>query len=299
MNKSRRFVFTINNPTDDEEQTVCDFLDSDVVTYGIFGRERGAEGTPHLQGFLVLPSPQRFSYLHARLCARAHLEVAKAKSQVAADYCKKEGDFEEFGTLPDHQGRRSDIDEFKIWITSLSHRPSEREVATAYPSLYLRYRGNLMQLVGHLSPAPSFGLGDELYQWQRELRDILVDEPDDRSINFVVDHDGANGKTYFVRWCLQQYPDQVQCLSIGKRDDLAHSIDETKRIFFFDIPRRSMEYLQYTVLEKLKDQLIFSGKYESTTKVLPHPVHVVVMCNEDPDITAMTFDRYKFIEIKI
>jgi hypothetical protein len=58
-----------------------------------------------------------------------------------------------------------------------------------------------------------------------------------------------------------------------------------------------MEYMQYGVLEQLKDQLIFSPKYESVCKVLPQPVHVIVFCNEMPDITKMTEDRYSFVEL--
>jgi len=294
--KSRRFVFTINNPTEDDHQTVADFLDSERVVYGIVGREVGEGGTPHLQGFCVLAAPQRFSFLTTHLCSRAHLEVAKAKSQTAADYCKKEGDFDEYGQLPDAQGRRSDIDLFKDWVTSQSSRPSEREVARAFPGLYLRYRSAIMGLVEHLSPHPVFGGGDDLRGWQHELDAILDEEPDDRSIYFCVDPDGNSGKSWFVRYRLSKYPEHTQALSIGKRDDLCLCIDETKSVFLFDIPRGGMEFLQYTVLEKLKDQVVFSGKYQSSTKLLPHPVHVVVFCNEHPDESKMTNDRYKFIQ---
>jgi len=295
--KSRRFVFTINNPTEDESTKVASFLDSARVVYGVCGRETGETGTPHLQGFVILTGPQRFSFLHQHLCPRAHLEVARAKSPQAADYCKKDGDYDEYGTLPDAQGRRSDIDQFKEWVTAQSRRPSERMVAAAFPALYLRYRSNLLSLVGHLSPQPTFGLGDELRPWQRELERELEESPDDRTVSFYVDPEGAKGKTYMVRYLLQKLPDEIQVLSIGKRDDLAHAIDNTKSIFLFDIPRGSMEFLQYGVLEKLKDQMVFSGKYESNLKVLEHQVHVVVFCNEEPNLMALTADRYKIINL--
>jgi len=295
--KSRRFCFTINNPTQDESTKVAEFLDSDLVTYGVCGRERGEAGTPHLQGFLILPSPQRFSFLHPRLCPRAHLEVARAKSDVASDYCKKEGDYDEYGSLPDSQGKRSDIDTFKEWITAQSQRPSERTVASAFPALYLRYRSNLMALVGHLSPHPQFRLEHDLRDWQRSLQRELESPPDDRTVDFYVDPEGAKGKTYFVRHWLQAHPDETQVLSVGKRDDLAHAIDCTKSIFLFDIPRGSMEFLQYSVLEKLKDQMVFSGKYESGLKVLPQQVHVVVFCNEEPNLLALSPDRFNIVNL--
>ncbi|UOF80604.1 rep protein [Naiadivirus wakense] len=295
--KSRRFCFTINNPTNDESTKVATFLDGDRVVYGVVGREVGETGTPHLQGFVILTSPQRFAFLHTNLCARAHLEVARAKSSKAAEYCKKDGDFDEYGELPDSQGKRSDIELFKEWVLAQSVRPSERMVASAFPALYLRYRTNLLSLVGHLSPQPAFGLGGELREWQRELVDCLDDPPDDRSIDFYIDPDGNSGKTWIVRYLLQEKPEEVQVLSVGKRDDLAHAVDETKSIFLFDIPRGGMEFLQYTVLEKLKDQIIFSGKYESGVKVLPSPVHVIVFCNEEPDLLKLTHDRYKLTNL--
>jgi hypothetical protein len=81
-------------------------------------------------------------------------------------------------------------------------------------------------------------------------------------------------------------------LAPGKRDDLAHAIDVSKSVFLFNVPRGSMEFLQYGVLEQLKDRVIFSPKYESTTKVILQKTHVVVFCNEEPDLTKMSADRY-------
>jgi len=292
MSKSRRFCFTLNNPTDDECQATVDFLDGDRCVYGIIGRETGAEGTPHLQGFCILSTPQRFSFLHRSISPRLHLETTRGTSQQASDYCKKDGDYEEFGVFPASQGKRSDIDAFTTWVAEQSTMPSEREVARQFPSLYLRYRSSLLDLVEHLRPEPEFGSGGSLREWQRVLSEQLEQPPDDRSIMFYVDESGGMGKSYFVRYCFTKFAGHVQALSVGKRDDLTFAIDTTKTIFLFDIPRLGMEYLQYSVLEKLKDQILFSAKYASRTKFLPAPVHVVVFCNEYPNMEALTEDRF-------
>ena len=84
-------------------------------------------------------------------------------------------------------------------------------------------------------------------------------------------------------------------LRVAKRDDIAHSIDENKRIFMFDIERASMEYLQYSILEQLKDGLVFSPKYDSRVKRIKSNAHVVVFCNEHPDPTKLSEDRYHVI----
>jgi len=101
-----------------------------------------------------------------------------------------------------------------------------------------------------------------------------------------------------TQYWYSERPDDVQMLRVGKRDDFAYAIDPTKKLFVFDIPRGGMEYLQYTILEQLKDRVIFSPKYNSRTKIIRHKVHVVVFCNEDPDRNKMSRDCYYIINIR-
>ena len=138
----------------------------------------------------------------------------------------------------------------------------------------------------------------QLRQWQQSVHDLVDQEPNDREVIFVHDDNGNTGKSYLTRYWFSVYPDMVQLLSIGKRDDLAHAIDKSKRLFIFDVPRGGMQFLQYTILEQLKNRVIFSPKYDSTTKVLKQVPHVVVFCNEEPDRNKMTRDRYKVVHIR-
>jgi hypothetical protein len=112
---------------------------------------------------------------------------------------------------------------------------------------------------------------------------------------FYVDDEGGKGKSWFQAWYLTKNPEKTQVLSAGKRDDIAHTIDKTKSVFFFNIPRGGMEYLQYPILEQLKDRMVFSPKYNSTMKFLTAVPHVVVFCNEHPDMNKMSLDRYIII----
>ena len=115
----------------------------------------------------------------------------------------------------------------------------------------------------------------EIRPWQRELCEELEDDPDDRTIIFYSDPEGAQSKSWFTRWYHDKYGD-TQLLRVGKRDDLAHAIDPSKRVFFFDVPRGQLEYFQYNILEQLKDKFVFSPKYNSRNKVLEKVPHVVV-----------------------
>lgn len=295
---AKRWCFTINNYTAAELQALVDSADN--FDYLCFGRERGDNNTPHLQGFVVLKVKLRLRNVKALPgFERAHLEAARGTNQQAADYCKKDGDFEEFGTLPTGQGQRSDFEALKDWLKGLEQRPDDREVAEKYPSLWGRYKSSCINFMDLFCPAPRLVPENvTLREWQQSVHDIVDQEPNDREVIFVHDDNGNTGKSYLTRYWFSVYPDMVQLLSIGKRDDLAHAIDKSKRLFIFDVPRGGMQFLQYTILEQLKNRVVFSPKYDSTTKVLKHVPHVVVFCNEEPDRTKMTRDRFKVVHIR-
>lgn len=97
----------MNNP---EEGDMARLLDL-KVPYIVVGREEGSLGTEHLQGYMEAHKALRFNAAKAMIGARAHLEPRRGTPQQAADYCKKDGDFEERGTLSStRRGYRTDLD---------------------------------------------------------------------------------------------------------------------------------------------------------------------------------------------
>lgn len=292
--QTRHWVFTVNNWTVDNERQLEALGPS--VSYLVYGYETAESGTPHLQGYLVFQRIKRFREAKTFLPTGAHLEAKRGSPKEAADYCKKGGLFKEFGELPASPGRPRVFEEFKDWVVSTAadkgRAPTEREIANSFPVMFLRYGRKMRELAMHLSPTPLIE-GGILYPWQENLKEVLLaDCTDDRSILFFVDAEGGKGKSFFQRWMLSKHPSDVQVLSVGKRDDVAHAIDESKRIFLFNVPRGGMEFFPYNCIEMLKDRVIFSPKYNSRTKVLQEVPHVVIFCNEDPDLTRMTPDRY-------
>lgn len=288
-----RWCFTLNNPTDQDRQHVGSLGVNPLRKYMVVGRESGESGTPHLQGFVIFTKPVT-RYRVSRLLPRAHLEVARGTSPQAADYCKKDGDYDEYGELPTGNKSNKVLEELYEWgdafIQSKGRAPTSPEIARAHPTAYLRYP-RVCRLFEARAPEPNLRDGTPK-QWQRELADELESDADDRTVMFYVDPDGGKGKSWFQAWYLSKNPEKTQVLSAGKRDDIAHSVDKTKSVFFFNIPRGGMEYLQYTILEQLKDRMVFSPKYNSRMKYLVKTPHVVVFCNEDPDMTKMSDDRY-------
>jgi hypothetical protein len=109
---------------------------------------------------------------------------------------------------------------------------------------------------------------------------------------FIVDQAGGMSKMWFCRYCFS-HMENVQLLSVDKKENLALAIDITISVFLFYIARGGMDYIQYQFLENLKDRLVFSGKYYSQMKELLKKCHVIILCNERPDMEKMMGDRYR------
>lgn len=107
-NMAKNWCMTINNYDEVEIGTIGLKLQTWCIYY-VVGKEVGESGTPHLQCFFSLKAKKRMAALK-KIFPTAHLEVKSKKSTMreAADYCKKDGDFFEFGVLPE-EGREKGL----------------------------------------------------------------------------------------------------------------------------------------------------------------------------------------------
>lgn len=299
--QAKHWVATLNNPTDVEKQTIADYAGLPHVRYAIVGRETGSNGTPHLQIYFAFDKRLYFQVLKRDISARAHWEVARGTPTQNRAYCSKDGDFDEYGQIPSGRGSSGTLKDGKEWVDAFvgEHRrpPTERELAVGIPLPYLRNGRALLDYGRLVAPAPELVAvgGTQLYEWQRTLESELDAAPDDRAIKWFIDPVGNNGKSFFARYYLTKYPDRAQILGVGKRDDMTYSIDPTKDVFFVNVPRGSMEHLQYSVLEMIKDRVVISNKYISQVKYLYKQPHVVVFCNEEPDQNKLSQDRFELL----
>lgn len=116
--QSKYWCFTLNNPTIAEEENLKAFARGDGASYLVYGREKGNGGTYHFQGYMELVNRQRLAGVR-KLVPRAHFECRRGTGVEASTYCKKDGDFVEFGELAiPERGRRRDLEDIRAKIDS-------------------------------------------------------------------------------------------------------------------------------------------------------------------------------------
>jgi len=287
--QARNWCFTLNNYTDDDIERLGS--PPDFVRYLVYGKEVGTSGTPHLQGFVSLSVRKRFNQVVDVIGGNAHIE--KARNVAASiDYCKKDGDVYEFGVPPPATGQRNDLEAFKDAVKSGERdlkrlREDHSAVIAKFPRFVNDYIDDQIERVL---------LEDHsLYDWQADLVLTLEGEPDDRTINFLVDTQGNQGKTWFAKWWCQHHSN-AQLIEPGKKADMAFALRSDVRYVFVNCTREQVDYLNYSFLEAIKDGIVFSPKYESRVRYLG-PVHIVVMMNHAPDYNKLSFDRYNVINL--
>lgn len=122
------WVFTINNPSDDQEP--AKWAD---VEYAIWQKEKGANGTIHLQGYCVFAQKKRLSWLKKNAHPGAHWEGRLGTHEQAKEYSRKvetriAGPWESGQEDPKlgSQGKRNDLMDLK---RKLDAGKTEAEIA--------------------------------------------------------------------------------------------------------------------------------------------------------------------------
>lgn len=133
-----------------------------------------------------------------------------------------------------------------------------------------------------------------------EVMDIIKEEPDNRTINWIWSVEGGVGKTSTSAYLERNF--EGVCIANGKGADIKNSIiahlnaGRELDILIINVPRCNENYVSYSAIEEIKDGLIYSGKYEGGFANIEHP-HVIVMSNFYPDTTKLSEDRWNIIEV--
>jgi len=144
-----------------------------------------------------------------------------------------------------------------------------------------------------------------LYEWQRELVNKLSVEADDRSIIWIYDPEGNNGKTSLLKYLVKT----IGCIFTtgGKSSDVINLIFNNRKymehsentVVIYNLPRSKVDNrtIAYNALECVKDGCISNNKFECGSFICNSP-HVVVFANCMPDVQALTIDRWVVYTIR-
>lgn len=247
--RNRAFSFTLNNYTEEEVKDILSTFTNNEVSY-LFQEEKGAEGTPHLQGCFKTKNPMDFKSVKSWM-PRAHLEKAKNWRSLIKYCCKQET----------RVGRVFHSDDIKV--PEVAEDPLCRE-------------------------------GVELKKWQEEAIEAIADR-NDREIHWWVDRRGGQGKTSMCKHLVLKHD---ACYVAGKGADVKYLISNWiekrgthPKLIVINITRTQENFVNYGVIEEIKDGLFVSSKYRTTAVVMNSP-QVFIFANFSPDLRKMTQDRW-------
>lgn len=138
--------------------------------------------------------------------------------------------------------------------------------------------------------------------WQQKAIDICNSESEPRKIHWFYDPVGNSGKTFLCKYLYNQFK---AIICTGKAGDIFNQcvqFQEIKKddpeIILVDVPRTTNQFINYTAIEKLKDGLFYSGKYEGGVVQFVDNPHVLVFSNELPNFENMSEDRWEIYYIQ-
>ncbi len=136
---------------------------------------------------------------------------------------------------------------------------------------------------------------EQLYPWQKAIVNEVELEPDDRTIRWFWDEEGNIGKSQLCRYLVLRH--QAILIS-GKSADIKYQLKQFvdtngqgPEIVIYDIPRTAENYINYSVIEDIKNELFASPKYESSM-VCINPPHFLCFANFEPIVSNMSQDRW-------
>ena len=267
------------------------------TAYYIVGREVGKEKeTPHLQGYCQLIKKTRLKVIGdkwvARLGVRPHIESCKGNAESNIAYCSKEDEKPiEWGNPRGlKQGARNDISDLYDAVfegKSNVEIAQENDAWFKYPRAVDKLREEIKAAEAKQEMEDDFKEA-VLRPWQGRVLDKLLAQ-DDRKVLWLVDEVGGKGKTYLAKMLVLKH--EAFYVTGGKNADIAHAY-KGEPIVVFDLMRQQQEHNNfYSTIEQFKNGLMFSGKYESCTKVFK-PCKVIVMANWEPDYNTLSADRW-------
>lgn len=144
--------------------------------------------------------------------------------------------------------------------------------------------------------------GISLRPWQQGLLDMILEEPDDRYINVLIDPKGGLGKTTIKQYCMTLGHAVVIPPMVEEGKDVMGYIlsKDPSRCYIMDLPKSQTNKAQramYGALETIKDGYAYDLRYHARDR-LSEPPHVWVFTNRKPNTSLLSEDRWRYWEVR-
>lgn len=210
--RSNRVSFTVNNYEASDLETIEKYIEANEtrIQYMVCGLEEGANGTPHIQGFVHLKEDPKkcgikFWKNELKWSQPAHYENARGTDEQNYMYCSKDGPFITAGE-PGSPG-----DRYKA-IYEKAQDNLQEAIAMDYEFGIRNY--NALKAIHEESQGQRrLNITGEPKDWQTVALDKL-NRQDDRKILFVVDEEGGKGKSWLAKWMMMKMDNVWACQGI-------------------------------------------------------------------------------------
>lgn len=259
--RNRNYCFTWNNYTEKDIDTIIE--NSKTLGYDyVFQKEIGKNKTKHLQGILMFSNCVSFKKLKT-LYPKPHWEITRNK-RASILYCSKKDTRDGTGVFSS--------------IKIQEEKKTKRErILEQYNDI-------------------------KWYDWQEKILKIVEGKKDNRTIHWVWDEQGNKGKSFLAKYLYCKY----KCIiGGGKKNDVLNQVkiwqeeneDEDPDIILLDISRTNKDYINYEIMEMLKNGLAYSGKYEGGIILFEKIPHIICLANFGPDMDKLSLDRWKIYNL--
>ena len=261
--RTKRWCLTVHGGTEEQLKKLKDYFETDKVLLAVVAFETGAHSIhPHWQCYYELKECiSQMKFWREILGDNFHLEAARGTQKHNLDYCY-----------------------------AVNNKPYEIGL--------IRYSKGHEVPVGYIPDEANFITNFKPRSFQQQIIDICDAPPDERTIYWFYEEEGATGKSVLTRYLHVFYgavvltgrATDMKC-ALARVREIAHK-DPT--VVLVDLARVQKANTIDTVscIEQIKNKIFFSGKYESTMIHSRTTPTVIIFSNRPPDPEIFSQDRW-------
>lgn len=215
------------------------------------------------------------------------------------DYCKKDGNWKADGICVDSMLRSKKSKKGYAYEQIMKSGRITEEHFRDHPEILERVGpineglAEFRRVRAEQIARQRFQLPQHAYRYQAEVITSLREQPDGRSMHWIVDAAGNRGKSTLARF-LRLRAGAVVFTGQLQYKDIAHTYDY-EPVVVFDIPRSKDYDFLYPIVESFLDGYITSTKYRPVNKACN--CHVIVFTNTYPDKEKLSQDRWARLKV--